>query len=130
MSTDVMESIALESNRYSLQKDIHRPLNLVLAELLQFVGIIFYMSIVKIPRARMYWSPGTRCSPVADTMPLKRFEEIKGNLHFSDNAENNGNDKLAKIRPFFDAFRQKINVLPKSDMLSIDEQIVPFKCSN
>ncbi|XP_059160673.1 piggyBac transposable element-derived protein 3-like [Physella acuta] len=127
MSTDIMESIVLESNRYSIQKDIHRPLNLVLAELLQFIGIIFYMSIVKIPRARMYWSPGTRCSPVADTMPSKRFEEIKGKLHFSDNAENNGNDKLAKIRPFFYAFRRKINVLPKSEMLSIDEQIVPFK---
>lgn len=118
--------IVQESNRYGLQCNITKPLQLDRNELEQFIGIVFYMSIVKMPRARLYWGEETRCSKIADVMPLRRFEEIKSKLHFANN-QTLGQDKIGKIRPFFDAIRSKVNAVPKSERLSIDEQIVPFK---
>ena len=44
-----------ESNKYALQVDITKPLNLTQSELEQFIGILLLMSIVKMPSTRDYW---------------------------------------------------------------------------
>ncbi|KAK6960802.1 piggyBac transposable element-derived protein 3 [Biomphalaria glabrata] len=81
------------------------------------------MSIVKIPTG----ARALRFPQIADTLSEKRFELIKSNLHFANNQNNTGTDKLFKIRPLYEDFKKKINSVPKSKRLSVDEQIIPFK---
>ena len=44
-----------ESNKYSLQIDITKPLNLSKAKLEQVIEILFLMSIMKMPGTQDYW---------------------------------------------------------------------------
>ena len=73
----LFDQIVSQSNLYAIQNNPSKPLGLTGAELEQFVGILFMMSIVRMPRARMYWSAGTRYEKVASVMPLRRFETVK-----------------------------------------------------
>ena len=60
-------------------------------------------------------------------MSRKRFEDIKKFIHFADNENLTGGDKLAKIRPQQDkvnASLQQFGLFEKD--LSIDEQMVPY----
>ncbi|XP_065667180.1 uncharacterized protein LOC136087655 [Hydra vulgaris] len=52
---DKILSNIVESNRYALQCDINRPLDVNEKEIEQFFGIILLMCIVKISCSRMYW---------------------------------------------------------------------------
>ena len=76
-----------ESNKYTLQIDITKPLNLSKAELEQFIGIIFLMSIVKMPSTRDYWEQSLQYKTIFKVMPIKRFEQIKQFLHCNDNTQ-------------------------------------------
>lgn len=63
---------------------------------------------------------------MADVITQRTWEEIKRYLHFTDNTAPN-NDKLFKIRALIDSLLPKFQALPQEQMLSIDEQMVPFK---
>ena len=52
---ELLQYICNESNRYALQTDISNRLCLEPKELEVFIGISFYMSLVKLPRTRYYW---------------------------------------------------------------------------
>ncbi|XP_064461695.1 piggyBac transposable element-derived protein 3-like [Ornithodoros turicata] len=63
-------------------------------------------------------------------MPRNRFEKIKKFLHFNDNSTlpTPCEDRLFRLRPFFEIVRAKFLDLPFSkEMLSVDEQIIPYK---
>ncbi len=131
---DLMTHIVEQSNLFSVQNDPDRPLNLSNDELEQFLGTVLYTSIIHLPRARMYWASYSRVSLIADVFSRDRWEKIKQNIHFNDNShipppDNTNKDtrRLFKIKPFIDMILPKFQVLPKSPMLSIDEQIVPYK---
>ena len=121
---DILQKICDESNIYALQCNVNKPLKLTKGELEQFIGILFVMSICKMPSQRMYWRLETRYGKVADVMWSKRFEEIKKNLHFNGNNDFDNNDKLFKIRPFIDHLTSKFFY---EEHVSIDEQTIPFK---
>ena len=53
----------------------------------QFIGILFMMSTVKMPRPRDYWVTETRYAKIADIMSRDRFEQIKLFIHCNDNLE-------------------------------------------
>lgn len=61
----MMEEMVRQSNLYTLQVDITKPLNLTKEELEQFIDVGFYMSINNLPKTRMYWNPQTRVESVA-----------------------------------------------------------------
>ena len=124
-----MVHIVSESNNYALQIDVKKPLNLTCKELEQFIGILFVMSIVKMPSTRDYWDKNIRYDKIADIMPIKRFEQIKRFLHVSDNMQmpKDCPDKLFKIRPLIDAFKERFQMIAPTEDLCIDEQTVPFK---
>lgn len=89
------------------------------------------MSIYNLPRSRMYWAKETRINKVADIM-RERWEFIKSNVHLNDNLkatplDNPDRDRLYKVRPIIDHMKQKFLAIPMLQMLSVDEQIVPFK---
>ena len=128
----LFDQIVSQSNLYAIQNNPSKPLGLTGAELEQFVGILFMMSIVRMPRARMYWSAGTRYEKVASVMPLRRFETVKRNIHCNDNAarKQDCTDKLYKLRPVVESLLSKFNPITPEEKLSIDEQVVPFKGSS
>ena len=52
---DNMKDLLVEElNRYAVQNDPTKPLKLTVSELEKFIVMLFIMSIVKIPRARLY----------------------------------------------------------------------------
>ena len=126
---ELIVHIVSESNNYALQIDVNKPLNLTCEELEQFIGILFVMSIVKMPCTRDYWDKKMRYDKIADIMPIKRFEQIKRFLHVSDNMQmpKDCPDKLFKIRPIIDAFKERFQMIAPTEDLCIDEQMVPFK---
>ena len=82
---DMKKNIVEQSNLYATQVNPNKPLGLDIATLEKFIGIIFLMSIVRMPRARMYWSLGLRFPKIADVMPLKRMLHISANLSYPAN---------------------------------------------
>ncbi|XP_015242424.1 PREDICTED: piggyBac transposable element-derived protein 2-like [Cyprinodon variegatus] len=124
----LLETIAQQSNLYCAQENPNCALRLDQSELEQFIGSVIYMSVVRLPRLRMYWATECRVPQVADVLSRDRFEEISKFLHFNDNNHMAASkDKLFKIRPVADSLLQKFQALPQDQMLFIGEQIVPFK---
>ena len=128
---EVLTLICNQSNLYSCQKDYTQPLFLEIAELDIFIGICFYMSLVKLPRSRYYWHNEVQIPAVSKYMYMRRWEIIKSNLHFSDNsvAPEKGSpnyDRIFKIRPFIELLNDRFNKIPMTEHLVVDEQIVPY----
>ena len=118
-----------QSNLFSVQKAPIKPLDIKVPELDQFNGKLFYMSIVRMPRADMHWGVEMRYPKVADVMPIVCFKTIKRMFHISDNESRHADchDRLYKIRPLVDAVGEKERGIIPAEKLSIDEQVVPFK---
>lgn len=96
----------------------------------QLIGICFKMSIVHLPTTRNYWGD-LGIPSIFNVMPLNKFEDIKGFLHFNnnDNLPNNTNnyDKLFKVHPLLDTVRNICMSILKEDYLALDDQIIPTK---
>ncbi|KAK7904676.1 hypothetical protein WMY93_017283 [Mugilogobius chulae] len=131
-SDNILSVITEQSNLYAIQCNPKRPLNLSTKELEQFIGTVVYMSLFGLPATRMFWSKASRVHQVADTMSLNRWEAIKKALHFNDNEAipAGSPDPLYKIRPLVDHLTSKLQSIPMSEKLAVDEQIVPFKGKN
>ncbi|XP_048859480.1 piggyBac transposable element-derived protein 3-like [Brienomyrus brachyistius] len=90
------------------------------------------MSLFGLPGTRMFWNKATRVSQVADTITLNRWEFIKKSLHFNNNEVKQGEnlDPLHKIRPLVIHLTSRLQTIPMSEKLAVDEQMVPFKGRN
>ena len=124
ITDDILQLFAEQSNIYCLQTK-GKTLGLTKNEFEQWLGLCLYMSISTIPLTRLYWSGLD--DKVPSIMKRDRFEEIKANIHLVDNTTNVNNDKMFKVRPLIDHLRTEFQKLPKTEHLSIDEQLVPFK---
>ena len=56
MNNELLDKIVDESNKYAIQTNLSSPLNLTRNELEQFLGILYVMSLVKMPSTQLYWS--------------------------------------------------------------------------
>ncbi|XP_039278766.1 piggyBac transposable element-derived protein 1-like [Nilaparvata lugens] len=63
-------------------------------------------------------------------MPVNKFEQIRRFIHFNDNAQVNGGDKLHKLRPILDHLLEKFRSIPFEEELSVDEQMCATKASH
>ena len=70
-----------------------KPVAVTIEDISNFVACILYMSIVKLPSTRDYWSPSTGIPYVAEMMSVNQFEQIKHFLHFANNTTANKEDK-------------------------------------
>nr|XP_047132645.1 piggyBac transposable element-derived protein 3-like [Hydra vulgaris] len=129
LTDELLQKIVDESNKYASQINIENMLRLEKDELEQFIGILYLMSIVKLPSTRMYWSNELYFEKVAAVMTLNRFEKIKLFLHCNDDRQRpeNCTDKLYKIRPIINMLKESFISLKHDKILCIDEQVVPFK---
>lgn len=123
---DLLDLIVHQSNLFYFQRR-DCPLNLDRNELEQFLGTLVYMSVIQLPRPRLYWSNECRVAQVADIMARGRWEAVKLAIHFNDNRNMAGNqDKLLKIRPLINSLLPKFHTLPQDQKLCIHELTVPF----
>ena len=129
MNNELLDKIMDESNKYDIQTNLSSPLSLTINELEQFFGILYVMSLVRMPSTRLYWSTEFNYDKVASIMTVSRFEKIKKFLHCNDNLSRpkSCSDRLYKIRPVVDHLKNSFSNIALSEKLCIDEQMVPFK---
>ena len=129
MNNELLDKIVDESNKYVIQTNPSSPLNYTRNELEQFFGILYVISLVKMPSTRLYWSTEFNYDKVASIMTVSRLEKIKNFLHCNDNLSRpkNCSDRLCKIQPVVDHLKNSFAKIALSEKLCIDEQMVPFK---
>ena len=74
--------IVEQTNLYSTQKH-SKCINTNINEMLKFIGMHIHMDLVNLPAYTLYWSQSLRYPPIADVMPLKRFEALKRRLQYN-----------------------------------------------
>lgn len=120
---DVSENTCL----YSVQQRELRSVNTTAEELIHLAGIHLVMGCLGYPQAKMYWQRDTEVALISNCMNRDRFFELRNYLHFVDNnGEHDPNDRIWKVRPFYDYVRQKCLSLPRPAHISLDEQMIPF----
>ena len=129
-----MEILTIETNRYLNSKARStKPAVITEGEMRQFIGILIYMAIVKVPKLRNYFSGPLKQDVVRHTMKISRFEQILRSLHMNDNnlqpkRGDQNYDKLYKFRPllknFVKAFDRGAEHEPH---VSVDEMLAPAK---
>lgn len=131
--TDTLELMVYESNLYATQNG--KNLDLHLAELRAFIGILIIMGFHRLPSIRHYWltDDNFKVNRIASLMPLKRFLFILRFLHLNNNENmpKRGDekfDKLYKVRPLLTKLNENFKALyvPQRE-LAIDESMVGFK---
>ena len=124
---EIFNTIVENTNLYSVQKSgtsVHTNKD----EISSFIGIHILMGIVQLPNYKAYWSRELRFPPVLDVMPINRYEKLRQYLHSVDNnAPNNDNDKLFKVRPIITAIRDECVKVEPEEFQVVDEQIISCK---
>lgn len=128
MTDTEFEKMAEYTNMYALQQNISiKQTNS--AEIKSLFGLHIAIGSLKFPRVRLFWDTALRINLFHETMTRDRFFQLRSNLHCVNNLEKpeNCNDKMYKVRPLFDAVRNRCLELHLEENLCIDEQIVPFR---
>ena len=127
ISQELKLTIVEQSNLYSLQSDITKPLNLCLSEFEQWLGMAMYFSLSKIDNTGLHWSPNISNDSICNNMSRDRWMKIKTNLHLTDNEKVDFTAALYKIRPLVNELKKKFQKIFMKEHLRIDEQMAPFE---
>ena len=122
---DILNDTVYQTILYSTQEQPEKPSSIMLDNIEKFIACALYMSVIKLPSTRDYWS--SKLSVSCDLMGVNRFKEIKRFMHFNDNSVENVDDKLHKLRPVIDNISELLRLVPIEECLAVDEQIIPFK---
>lgn len=128
-SDEIYEQFALYTNEYAKQKNVNNFALTKGSEIKILFGLHMLMGIIKLPRVKMYWSPIFNLEIFKSSMTCKRFFQLRNNLHIVNNFEkpNDCVDKFYKVRPVLTAVRKQLLQLEVSEVVAIDEQIIPCK---
>ncbi|XP_038153120.1 piggyBac transposable element-derived protein 3-like isoform X1 [Cyprinodon tularosa] len=129
VSEDMIQALATSTNEYSVQKDA-RSVNTNTKEIQKMLGMYLRMGLAQMSGSRMYWETDTRCPLIADVMPRNRFQSLLTKLHFVNNltaSEIEKKDKLWKLRPWLESFRENCLQVVPEEHNSVDEMLIPFK---
>ena len=127
---EIFEEIAFQSTLYSAQTQPERPVNVKANNIVDFVGCVLYMSIVKVPSTRDYWSSSIGIPHIAGIMPLNKFEQVKRLLHFADNNIADKEDKIFKIRPLIKKLNDRLHTIPIEESVAVDPSKVVIRSSS
>lgn len=136
MKTLCEEIIIPESIRYAHQNGTVFTTDL--EEITAFIGMNYVMGYHVLPTFRNYWStePDMGVPYLAKVMPLSRFEEIRRNLHFCNNAAQQSPtspdfDRAFKVRLVMNHFNSSFqSAMNNTVTQSVDEHMVKFKGHN
>lgn len=124
--TDEMVNLIVEqTNLYRVQNQA--PINCTMEDVLKFLKIELIMGFAKFPAYTDYWSTTWGYSPINKIMPLKKYQKLRGNLHFANNLEDPKNDGFYKIRAFSEIFLKNCVKVPNERRQSFDETILAYK---
>lgn len=129
VSKDMIDALTENTNIYSFQTK-NKSVNTNPKEIEQMFGMYLRMGLSPMNGCRMYWEADTRNAAVADVMPRNRFQSLLTSLHLVDNwamPEKDKKDKLWKLRPWLDLFREKCLQVVPEEHNSVDEMMIPFK---
>lgn len=124
----VFEEMSEKTNLYAVQENVaHFPATNP-NEMKKFVGIMIMMGNLQYPRVRLYWDSKLGIPFISQCMTLNRFFKLRNCVHIVDSRKNpNNNDRIWKVRPWYNYLRRRCLDLPLETNLCIDEQMVPFK---
>lgn len=81
-----MHLIAEQTNLYIIQKNPNQSFSVTQSDIQKFIGIVFLMSLIKLPRVTSHWNTNIGTPFIYETMPKNKFEKIRQFIHFNDNA--------------------------------------------
>ena len=73
---EILSTIVENTNLYRVQKS-GTLVNTTEDEISSFIGIHILMGIVQLPNYEAYWSRELQFPPVADVMPINRYEKLR-----------------------------------------------------
>lgn len=128
---ELFKEMAYYTNLYSQQNEgnlkyTFKPTNHY--ELQNLFGAHLMIGTMDLKQLTRYW--GRSLNPrFTSKMSYKRFGQLRQNLHFVDKTEKplNNSDKFYLVRPLINAVRNRCLQMPVEEIVSVDEQIVPFK---
>ena len=85
--------------------------DIVIDEMMQFIGLLIQMTLQPLPgRTYTYYWSKPKLFTWVDCMPLSRFKQIRGCLHFNTSLGPNekSSDPLQKIRPIYATIQDRI----------------------
>ncbi|XP_016329239.1 piggyBac transposable element-derived protein 3-like, partial [Sinocyclocheilus anshuiensis] len=129
VTEDMIEALTRNTNEYSLQKN-GTSVNTNNKEIEKMLGMYLKMGLMQMSGVRMYWETDTRYTPVSDVMSRNRFQSLLTSLHFTNNltvSEMEKKDKLWKLRPWLNSFRERCLQVVPEEHNSVDEMMIPFK---
>ena len=128
LKEDVLKLTVENTNLYSIQRT-GIPINTNTEEIRTFIGMLTLLGIVQLPTYKLYWSKEMGYPPVADVMPVNRFEKLRSFLHFINSIDlsNIDGDKHSKVRPIIEAIRNECVKIEPRKYQAVDEQMIPWK---
>lgn len=127
-SEEIMELITEEANHYAAQAGASE-FKTSAKEIAIYWGLCMVMGIVRKRTIALYWSTSTylQTPMFGKVMTRTRFELISRYLHFSDNENNNPDDKLSKLRRYYDVITKSFQEIAKpGEIISFDEALIRF----
>jgi hypothetical protein len=104
-----------------------------MAELRQTVGILMYMSVVRLPDPQLFWKKAMSITAVSKVMTKERFNAIVSILQLSNNrlqpaCGEAGHIRLYKVRPILTLLNQNFQQCAETErIVSLNEQEITFK---
>ncbi|KAJ8367236.1 hypothetical protein AAFF_G00323820 [Aldrovandia affinis] len=111
-------------------------------EFYRYIGLLFYMAMVKLHDIRDYWRQNSifSCPFPATIISRDRYRAISWNVHMSDPDKDQENDrrrgtpqydKLFRLRPFMDTVQHACKTFfhPRRN-ISVDERMVAWKANS
>lgn len=125
---ELFERFATYTNIYAQQQNKFNVKTTNSSEIKILFGLHMLMGYIKLPRVRMYWSPELNLEIFKSSMTCDRFFQLRNHLHIVNNLEkpDDCTDKFYKVRPLLEAIRKRILQFEVDEVVSIDEQIIPF----
>jgi len=125
---ELCDEIAKQSVLYAVQKGCENY-SFSAQKLKAVFGIMIITGYSTATNRRMYWEHAYDAHniAIASTMSRDEFETALRYLHLADNTDLGGNDRIAKVRPYFSALAsnfRKFCVWEEDS--SIDECMVPY----
>lgn len=116
------------TNLYAAQSNKHKFKSTYTGELEVLFGIHLATGVFSYPCLKMYWETNISIPLFTANMTRDRFFELRNNLHLVDNTKIPADckDVFHKVRPIYDAVRNRCLELPLEQQLCVDEQMVPF----
>lgn len=126
ITPDLIDTLVKKTTLSTVQHNL-RFSPLTVNEMKTFLGLLIVIGTLDFGRLRVYWKESYRL-PMFEQMSRDKFLAIRTNLHLIDNSQipEGNKDRFIKVRPIFDAVRNRCQQLPIEEYVSVDEQMVPF----